>query len=487
MGRPTSPRKHVVALRRGQFSEELLYPNSSPILTAIIQSANKCTLPHEQIGFIASYPFGHRIAEFLANTTGNIRFTPVCHQKAGLCAECREMLTVCADGYPLIIALRNNIEIYLDTSAYATTSGQASSVPIQICSPGQALGFLESLTDTFSLRSNARDSLSLATQPLHARAGARSIFVGAPLADEDLVLKLLSLPSASSWHDTLNLDFDSDPWSFIRLLAHVTDASTEFQHQWRVEVLVVPRAVLQSLLNEDHALEVEMLKLALVESSARLRSALTAKHLTEVAYSAASTLEARPHLNEVLQIAANHRLGFGPASDDSLGPFSAIQKFIAASGLMKTRTLKNRIPAIIIPKTFTLSRRKADFVYYSLRRPTTQTMSPPPTRPSRVIIAVAQAMSRLKKTKINVGLFLTFFASEKQPKAVVPIHPVAANHLLNQDFAEQLKLGESKFGLDKSTALGDPRSGFLGHFVRISNQLAYRATEPHSARRSLGA
>ena len=237
---------------------------------------------------------------------------------------------------------------------------------------------------------------------------------------------------------------------------------------WRAEVLVIPQSTLRHLFKAEPELENILLQIALEETQSQLQTSENSRRLTEIVCLDNLTVEARPHLNEIAKIIAGSHVGYGPAQDDSLGPFSALHRYIATTGLMKSRTLKNRIPGFIVPKEFNPSGDATDYFYHSFNKPASQSKCYPPTKTSRVLEAIAQGLSRFQSAVNVPELQLQFVASEKQPKAAIAIHPVAGNEQINRDFAEQLKLAESVFGLDKSMALGDPRTGFLGRFVRVS-------------------
>jgi hypothetical protein len=335
---------------------------------------------------------------------------------------------------------------------------------MNILQPGQALGFAEMINRAAGL---SLDSNALIPQSWQARAGARSIFLSAPLADQELALRIISLPGVARSNELheFSLKFENDPWSLIRLLAHAAELSEHLQHSWHLRLLVIPASTLRILIAKDHTLESELLRLGLIENFTNLKSALIRKQIAEVAYATARNNEARPHLNEILQIMHGQRPGFGPAQDDFLGPFSAIQKLVFSSGVMKTRTLRNRIAGIIIPKILRVNNSTPAFVYYSFRRPTSEIKIAPITRSSRATTMIANALSKFSENIL--GTSFTFFASEKQPNAAVPIYPVAGNDSLLMDFSEQIRYANHCSGT-QNLALGDPRSGFLRHFIRIS-------------------
>jgi hypothetical protein len=292
-----------------------------------------------------------------------------------------------------------------------------------------------------------------------------------PLGDQDLALRLLSLSGLPDClHDPSELEFETDPWLFVRLLNRVLGAREDVLNQWRVEVLVIPRNTLKQLFSTNPQLTTILMQTGLHETERQLEVLENSRCLMETIYGDKLPVEACPHIKEIMEIIAGSRSGYVPVQDDSLGPFSALHAFIATTKLMKSRTLKNRFPAFIVPQKFSLIQEKPSYFYYSFSRPTSRFNCPPPARTSRVMEAIAQKISRLKNTVKLQKLDLQFITSEKQPKAVVPIHPFSRNQQLVRDFTEQLKCAETLFGLDKSTALGDPRSGFFGSFVRVSNE-----------------
>lgn len=459
---------------------ERLRSIKNPFIRCLTSSLNKASSASpKKAAFVASYPFGAPIAQWSQGHPLSFELVSPCGKTAKRCPACAEMDRACAAGMPLVVVLRNGIEVYADTAFFAKLTGQASSLPIGICNPGDLLGPVRSF-----LSANDRKDCNSAQNEaglVQANAGARSIHCGVPLGERDLALRLLSLPGFSDCHHySQELEFEVDSWLFARLLSQPLNNCENIADPWRVEVLVVPENTLRQLFSVDPELETVLMRMVLHETECQLQVSENSRGLMEMIYADNPPAEARPHFKEIVEIVAGSRLGYGAAQDDLLGPFSALHGFIAATGLMKSRTLKNRFPAFIIPKEFSLTQDKPDYFYYSFSRPVSRFRCAPPVRTPRVMEAVAREMSRLRQTAKLPALDFQFVASEKQPKAAVAIRPFTGNGQVAQDFAEQLKFAESAFGLDKSTALGDPRSGFLGHFVRVSNQAKDTGSNFHS-------
>src|SRR5438552_3005975 len=139
MGRPRRPKEHVTELPSGQLSKALLYP-VSPILEAMVRSLNKMSSSTHPHIFLAHYPYGYSIAEWAPEKGGDSQFHAPCRKKDIQCSGCRQMLSMCSDGPPILIALQNAAEIYKDMAAAAKISKQAPSVPIRFLFPGQSFG-----------------------------------------------------------------------------------------------------------------------------------------------------------------------------------------------------------------------------------------------------------------------------------------------------------------------------------------------------------
>jgi hypothetical protein len=266
MVRATSGQKHLIAVNSGQIPNESSYPNESQLLKIILQRLRTCKPVGKAIAYRAVYPFGTSV---LVDIGGGSTLVAPCQRTTGVCPECQHLLDACDDGNPLVIVVKNSVEIYQNTSKLAQASGQSPTVPLEICGPGKSLGLSSALADILP-QSSA--SLLRPIQEVAATAGARSIFVGTPLADQELALKLLSSPRVLALDDQEHENigaFNYDPWSFIRLLASAAESSVRFQGRWNVEALVVPRAILRRILAEGHEAKSTILKLALDESNMR--------------------------------------------------------------------------------------------------------------------------------------------------------------------------------------------------------------------------
>lgn len=415
---------------------------------------------------LASYSYGSPVAEWsYGDPYLQQRFTP-CGEIRKSCIDCKELTALWSEKSALVLLLNKSAEAFLDTSAYSKITGQAPSVPIEILLPGQILG-VPILTKTSKRKADFVDQIQ---RPLlKVTSGARSIFLGVPLNDQDLLPRVLILNGRLTGDPQFEIDFEKDSFALVKLLASALDNSQQRQAPWRLETMIIPGRVLQNLFREQPGFEAHLFSLLLAESESRYISESVSKRLI-LACSANLSVEARPHVNEILQIIAKQRLGYAPIESDSLGPFEAIQELIAKSRLMNTRTLRGRIPAILGPKKF-CANGKPDFCYYSIRRPSLQSRNTAPTRISPAINGIAISIRKLTASNACPEVNLEFFASEKQPRTEMrlSVRPVRGDGQLAFDFAKQLEFGERFFSLDRSTALGDPRTGFLGHFVRMSN------------------
>lgn len=415
--------------------------------------------------YLASYSFGSKIIDWPQGTGAAAVFHPPCFQKDKCCNDCREVRSACSGTMPLVMLLKNRAELFQDTTTFAGVTGQASSVPMEILSPGRILG----LADLFCKNVlDATETGMLAQKStLRVVAGARSIAFGMPLGDQELGLRLLGFLKGE-YIDSLpeQFDFEQDHWMFAKNVIKANYSTDYSETPWQVEALIIPQDVLRDIFKQRPEIENFLLRLALAEKQKHFQAAAQTRHIAEIVYSSNLTVEAKAHFSELLQIITGNRLGVAPVSDDILGPFTAVQKFLANSGIMSSPTLQNRIPCILIPKPFHQSAQSPDFIYYSLHKPMTQLQQAPPIRPIRVMEALAAALNKLINNKAISKLAVEFFTSETQPKSSIHIQGVAGNERLLTDFAQQIDISKPK-GMQRELALGNPRSGFLKYLIRL--------------------
>src|SRR5262249_26246168 len=154
-------------------------------------------------------------------------------------SECRNLLAACSSCFPILVPIKNGIEIFQDTGFHVPTTGQAASVPVDTVFAGQPLEFLQSFSELNNNQSGF-SGLPSGGPTLKATAGARSVHLTMPLGDQELGLRLLGLPRIIHSNACLDQSFHDDAWPFVRTLAYAADAANEFHDQWRVQVLVIP-------------------------------------------------------------------------------------------------------------------------------------------------------------------------------------------------------------------------------------------------------
>jgi hypothetical protein len=226
---------------------------------------------------LAQWSYGDRL--------NAIHHTP-CNPHQKPCAECRQMIAACGDSGALTLLLSNSCEVFVDTTGHSKITGQAPSVPIAILNPGQIVGFVPSRLNPAKHQPGFLATSQSQLPKMKVTAGARSVFLGAPLNDEELTSRVFGLTKNLAAYErySASLGFEKDPLTFVRLLSEALEHPAKIQMPWRVEVIVVPSNVLHDLFRSHPALEINIRSLEAAQEHPRTVSAYLGKHFSQVSY-----------------------------------------------------------------------------------------------------------------------------------------------------------------------------------------------------------
>lgn len=253
---------------------------------------------------------------------------------------------------PLILPLQNNCELYLPIKERAVSHA--------VVEPGEILGFSNILNSSFKNVSATEESPVF---PHNLRAGARNIFIIAPITDNAGYEKL------KRW---LGLTKEK-PTNFMQQGDFIAELVQKGDSNWHTSCLFFPNKLVKRLVQKDpEVTELYDYLWGLHRSNYGIwhkKSKLWGSFLEQIqeemqlhsSYSKALSIA-----NHVLEIAADSAPALIPASGNNSCPTEFIQKN-AFIDVYKILEMTGKFPIIMIPAKF----KKQNLpVYYSLNHPT---------------------------------------------------------------------------------------------------------------------
>jgi hypothetical protein len=128
---------HTKTLSAKETVEQLKFIKNPFIkcLTSSLEAAPRGL--QNKLAFVASYSFGSPIAYWSEKDSLTFKLFPPCEKNAKWCPQCAEMDTACTNEMPLVLVLRNAIEVYTYMASFAKLTGQTPSLVLRhlFCSP----------------------------------------------------------------------------------------------------------------------------------------------------------------------------------------------------------------------------------------------------------------------------------------------------------------------------------------------------------------
>lgn len=437
--------------------------------------------------FLATYRYGQllRGPRNIDDVVGGL--IPPCGS-AG-CTPCQQLLAACGESRPLYIILSGAVEEYLEyAESVLEPDAPRRAAPIRILKAGDVLGGIEFLNDLTAYPKRVYKA------PVScASAGARSVFATMPFRNRELMQQLRKLLPHStlaalkrSAPEQLAADCHRDNWLFLKLLSEaMTEAAPD--SAWETKVIVFANPWLQDLVTNHSSINLEakdfvleVFKIAWNQSRGLRSQFIRQIALSDTALPLPYTVIAERIVQHLLSIIRGDFPGFLPASNtDELGPFTAIQRYIAQTPLADIKALQGRFPAVIQPTYFGTQSNDNRLCYFSLSSSTVLGPAGDTRSYLKLIDSIHDLLLHIRKHNCDLlgNVNWQFFVSERPlreqaqqlPQSYVPVLPLEGSELIISDFCGQLRLANELYGFNADALFKHPpRSGFLSRFIRIS-------------------
>jgi hypothetical protein len=296
--------------------------------------------------FAARYPYGHLVVK-----TGAF-LSPCASEGAVLCESCKALERAATYSHiPLTLVLARCAEVYLEYQDRNRTA------PLRLLQAGELFGVFETL-DVLT------EGKSKAPALWNVSSGARSVFVVAPVSNNDL-----KPPIARA----LGRNANDIPWQKMKhgnwML--VSEMARFLPSQWNTEVLVFPQGWVRGEDGRPTEFAGSIYKLGW-QQSCYLRDFGTREAILST--SRVTRLDDHKTVMHLLAIAKGDVPGFRPvvSSASEAGPFREIQALLANALERKVTNTRGEVrgstytPVILQPCHLV---RAGEAVYYSFSRP----------------------------------------------------------------------------------------------------------------------
>jgi hypothetical protein len=382
---------------------------------------------------------------------------------------------------PLILVLKGAIEEFLEFPQVEKRGREDDitkerRVPMRIAWPGDCLGAYEALNAFYFEDYGKRGNKVFGVPARRLTAGARSVFINAPMKELTRSLRSRMSPLLSRYYSVnrltpaeLGVEMDADHSKVLKMIADATGKN------WRCELLVIPFSTLHKLIwdgknvrPDARDLLLELHRIGWTQSrhsrSVQVRQAAVTDRLARKG----TNVYQEQIIQHLLSVARGEFPGFAPFEDQSQpGPFREVLEFIDANRLADSFKC---FPSILHPVHLGTGEYQRKAVYYSFAYPSllsplrkehsgTDTMQEIKIRLSDV--------RRQQRTSVK-NLDWHFYISRGLSKPGRHFDIFGNSADANLDFDYQIRLADTFENLKDLPFFGPERDGFLSKFIRLS-------------------
>lgn len=460
--------------------------STQPLNKALLQAYRSLPDSRNVPLFLCRYEYGADVTGLKEKGTYFSEFLPPCGNSRTCCRDCQELLKITEGHRPFVFVLTGAIEEYLEFQQVKKRGREPDitserRAPVRITEPGECVGVYEALNAFYFDDYGKRGNKIFGAPARRLSAGAKSVFINAPLKElarslrdtvgSNILRRHYGYGFNSFGFSELGTALDNDHSKLLKMLAEAAGT------KWHCDLLVIPFKSLHQLIwdgtrarSSARDLLLEMHRIGWIQSRA--------SRSERVRYAAAADVLARKGTNVYLEQSIEHLLsvargnmpGFTPFRDqDQSGPFQEILEFINASKLADSFKC---FPSIIHPAHLGNAKRERSVVYYSFAHPTLLTPLRKQHSGPDLMQELRIRMNSIKREGRGIAKDVGwhFYISSGLPKPERNFEIFEKSEDAAIDFYYQQKLALELDRLRDRPFFGPERDGFLSKFIRLHNQ-----------------
>jgi hypothetical protein len=475
---------HTIRLNSSSFNEILSDHEALKRLLQIVYG-DKQRAPL----YLCRYEYGSSVTERRSARDYFSRFLPPCGSVEAGFEACKALMRETEGHRPLIFILSGAVEEFLEFPQVQKQGlGQDITkqriIPLRMVHAGECVGAYEALNAFYFEDYGRRGNRIFGTPARRLAAGARSVFINAPIKELARALQgRLARPLSRYYRANqltaaqLGAEFDRNHSKFLKMLAEAAGV------KWHCDLLVIPFATLQSLVWKGNLVRpdardllLEIHRIGWIQSRHSRSASVRRTAIADPLARKGTNVYQEQIIHHLISVGRGEFPGFAPFEKESqAGPFQEVLEFIDTNHLAASFKC---FPSILQAAHLGTEKYQRSAVYYSFAHPTLLS-------PLHKLHSGPDIMQELKirlndvkrqgRTAVK-GLAWDFYISRGLSKPGRHWDIFENSTEAATDFAYQQQLANVLETLKQPPFFGPERDGFLSKFIRL--YLQHARTEP---------
>lgn len=429
--------------------------------------------------FVVRYSFGQSIA---APRRPGDRLSSLlypCLGKERVCSSCREFLTSVGGHRALGLVLEGAVEesIEIVQGAYGSED-ICRQIPLRVVERGSLIHLTETANTLLTPNYGQRGRKTFEKPIRRTIAGARNVFLTAPLGDVSLVKHLKGIVGVSGWLRSIASSSDGKGEIVSKGLdsyhAELVEAlARKVRGTWKATVAFFPiKSILEAISREPGRWE--RWRAAVIEQAWNSHRGSHSEQIRRAALEELLRSVPDSHVKDLAQHVLNacrgEAIGYRPlARQDNIGPFREIREYMAEHDF-KRHGLK-WFPAILRPATL----QPGQAIYCSVAEPLTIASFRSKLSGVATLAEVDRCLRMVKQANPSLlnGARWTSFCGSDASAPNTGVTPFRSEydlaHEIAHDFNDELSLASKMWGVKHPVQmLPGGKKGLMSRFVRLS-------------------